>query len=163
MEGGTKTPYAERIERLRATKQRQAAEKQRVIGATDYDDWGLVLPPPELHYYERGRAADRMTGEEAVFHIACMLLRDTGYIQFGGRDSVGRDDTMSCWAIGVAGTSLAGGKGSFLGTMVGALALTLLNRLLVLLQTDEAGRQIVNGGVLAALLAVYNREPRIRR
>ena len=66
-------------------------------------------------------------------------------------------------AIVVGGTSLAGGRGSFLGTMVGALVLTLLNGLLVLLQTDEAGRQIANGVVLVALLAVYNREPRIRQ
>jgi ribose transport system permease protein len=66
-------------------------------------------------------------------------------------------------AIVVGGTSLAGGKGSFLGTMIGALVLTLLNSLLVLLQTDEAGRQIVNGVVLVALLAIYNREPRIRQ
>jgi ribose transport system permease protein len=66
-------------------------------------------------------------------------------------------------AIVIGGTSLAGGKGSYLGTMVGALVLTLLNNLLVLLQTDEAGRQVVNGIVLIVLLAAYNREPRIRQ
>jgi len=66
-------------------------------------------------------------------------------------------------AIVIGGTSLAGGKGSYLGTMVGALVLTLLNNLLVLLQTDEAGRQVANGIVLIVLLAAYNREPRIRQ
>ena len=40
--------YTQRIEQLRATKMEQTAEKQKVIGAMDYDDWGLVLPPPEL-------------------------------------------------------------------------------------------------------------------
>jgi ribose transport system permease protein len=66
-------------------------------------------------------------------------------------------------AIVIGGTSLAGGKGSFLGTMIGALVLTLLNSLLVLLQTDEAGRQVANGVVLVSLLALYNREPRMRQ
>src|SRR5512136_1406796 len=40
--------FAERIEALRRTRLSQTAEKQRVIGAMDYDDWALVLPPPEL-------------------------------------------------------------------------------------------------------------------
>jgi len=31
--------------------------------------------------------------EEAVFHIACLLLRDTAYIQLGGSDESGRDAT----------------------------------------------------------------------
>jgi ribose transport system permease protein len=66
-------------------------------------------------------------------------------------------------AIVIGGTSLAGGKGSYLGTIIGALVLTLLNSLLILLQTDEPGRQVVNGAVLILLLALYNREPRIRQ
>jgi pyruvate-formate lyase len=40
--------FAERIDSLRKTKLEQTAEKQRVIGCMDYDDWALVLPPPEL-------------------------------------------------------------------------------------------------------------------
>jgi len=48
----------------------------------------LLLP-----YYERDVAAGRLDDEEAVFHIACMLLRDTSYIQLGGIDEAGADDT----------------------------------------------------------------------
>lgn len=65
-------------------------------------------------------------------------------------------------ALVIGGTSMNGGKGSYVGTMVGALVLTLLSSLLVLMQTDEAGRQIANGLVLIVLLAAYNREPKIR-
>jgi ribose transport system permease protein len=65
-------------------------------------------------------------------------------------------------ALVIGGTSMNGGKGSYVGTMVGALVLTLLGSLLVLMQTDEAGRQIAYGLVLIAVLAAYNREPRIR-
>ena len=37
-------------------------------------------------YYERDAAAGLLDDEEAIFHIACLLLRDTAYIQLGGPD-----------------------------------------------------------------------------
>lgn len=42
----------------------------------------VVLAP----FFEAGIAAGSLTEEEATFHIACMLLRDTAYIQIGGPD-----------------------------------------------------------------------------
>jgi len=48
----------------------------------------LLIP-----YYERDIAAGVLTDEEAIFHIACLLLRDTAYIQLGGPDENGRDVT----------------------------------------------------------------------
>jgi len=46
-----KTPsaltYGERIDALRATKERHSSEKRDVLGAMDYDDHGLILPPPD--------------------------------------------------------------------------------------------------------------------
>ncbi len=44
-------------------------------------------------FYERDIAAGILTDEEAVFHIACILLRDTGYLQLGGPDAQGIDVT----------------------------------------------------------------------
>lgn len=44
-------------------------------------------------FYERDRAAGRLTDDEASFHIACMLLRDTTYAQLGGPDEYGHDVT----------------------------------------------------------------------
>jgi pyruvate-formate lyase len=49
----------------------------------------LLLQP----YYERDAAAGILTDEEAIFHIACLLLRDTAYLQLGGPDETGRDAT----------------------------------------------------------------------
>ncbi|MCL4514752.1 MAG: ABC transporter permease [Firmicutes bacterium] len=66
-------------------------------------------------------------------------------------------------AVVIGGTSLAGGGGSYSGTMIGAIVLTVLGSLLVVLHTDEAGRQIINGVVLIALLAAYTRRPPIRQ
>ncbi len=44
-------------------------------------------------YYERDVAAGILDDEEAILHLACMLLRDTSYIQLGGPDAEGRDVT----------------------------------------------------------------------
>ena len=44
-------------------------------------------------YYEREKAAGSLTDEEAIFHIACLLIRDTAYIQLGGPDENGDDMT----------------------------------------------------------------------
>jgi pyruvate-formate lyase len=46
-------------------------------------------------FYEADTNAGRLTDEEATFHIACLLLRDTGYIQLGGPDFTGRDVTCA--------------------------------------------------------------------
>ncbi len=48
----------------------------------------LLLP-----YYERDTAAGLLTDEEAIFHVACLLLRDTAYLQLGGPDANGHDVT----------------------------------------------------------------------
>ena len=44
-------------------------------------------------FYERDVAAGILTDEEAIFHIACLLLRDTAYLQLGGPDASGQDVT----------------------------------------------------------------------
>jgi len=48
----------------------------------------LLLP-----YYERDKAAGILTDEEAIFHVACLYLKETGYIQLGGPDAHGNDVT----------------------------------------------------------------------
>jgi formate C-acetyltransferase len=48
----------------------------------------LLLP-----YYEADTKAGILTDEEAIFHIACHLVRDTAYIQLGGPDLAGKDAT----------------------------------------------------------------------
>ena len=45
--------YQERLDALRATKLRQTREKQETQGPMDYDDWGIVLPPPEAREVTR--------------------------------------------------------------------------------------------------------------
>jgi formate C-acetyltransferase len=49
----------------------------------------VVLRP----FYERDVAAGILDDEEAIFHLACLLILDTAYIQLGGPDSQGSDVT----------------------------------------------------------------------
>ena len=44
-------------------------------------------------YYEREKADGTLGDEEAMFHTACLLVRDTAYLQIGGPDENGRDVT----------------------------------------------------------------------
>ncbi len=46
-----------------------------------------------LPFYRHDVAAGTLDDEEAVFHIACLLVRDTGYSQLGGYDRDGKDDS----------------------------------------------------------------------
>lgn len=55
-------------------------------------EWGQLdelLRP----YYERDCASGRLDDEEAIWHLACLLLSETAYIQLGGPDASGRDLT----------------------------------------------------------------------
>lgn len=66
-------------------------------------------------------------------------------------------------AVVVGGTALAGGKGSYTGTMAGALLLTLITSLLTTMQLPESLRQIILGAVLLILISVYGRERGLRQ
>jgi ribose transport system permease protein len=66
-------------------------------------------------------------------------------------------------AVVVGGTVLAGGKGSYWGTMSGALVLQLTDSLLRAMRLDEAYQLIVFGIVLLALLLVYGRQRNLRQ
>ncbi len=61
-------------------------------------------------------------------------------------------------AVVVGGTVLAGGRGSYYGTMAGALVLTMAESLLRAMRMGEAYQLIVFGLILVALLAVYGRQ-----
>ncbi len=57
----------------------------------------------------------------------------------------------------IGGTSILGGRGTFTGTMLGALILTVLTALLTILGLPEPWRQIVFGSIIVAVAAAYTR------
>lgn len=60
-------------------------------------------------------------------------------------------------AVVLGGTSLAGGKGGYTGTMAGAVMLTVLQSILTTVNIDESGRQMIFGAVLLLLMLFYGR------
>ena len=66
-------------------------------------------------------------------------------------------------AVAVGGTLLSGGKGSYWGTMAGALVLTLITSLLTTMQMDDSVRRMVLGGTLLILISIYGRQRALRQ
>ena len=58
---------------------------------------------------------------------------------------------------GRSGTSIFGGRGTYSGTIVGALILTVLTTMLTVLQMPEGSRRILFGLIILAVTAVYVR------
>ncbi|APG88986.1 ribose transport system permease RbsC (plasmid) [Sinorhizobium americanum CCGM7] len=62
-------------------------------------------------------------------------------------------------AVVLGGTSILGGRGSYVGTVAGVILITLLQSILSVMQMPEAGRQIVYGIVIIVMLLLYGRAP----
>ena len=60
-------------------------------------------------------------------------------------------------AVVFGGTSLAGGKGGYTGTMAGAVMLVVLQSILTTVNIDESGRQMIFGATLLVLMLFYGR------
>ncbi|HEX2158489.1 MAG TPA: ABC transporter permease, partial [Actinomycetes bacterium] len=96
----------------------------------------------------------------AVYVLSAVLAALGGLLFSGISGSVGPDQTNayllpSVAAAVIGGTSILGGVGGYTGTILGALILTVLNRLLLTLDTTEAFRQILYGLIVLALAWVY--------
>ena len=64
-------------------------------------------------------------------------------------------------AVVLGGTHILGGKGRYVGTLIGVVLIVLLNSVLSIMQMPEAGRQIIYGAVIIAMLLVYGRNQRV--
>jgi ribose transport system permease protein len=65
-------------------------------------------------------------------------------------------------AVVLGGTSILGGRGSYLGTVAGVILITLLQSILSVMQMPEAGRQVIYGVVIIGMLLLYGRAPASR-
>ena len=65
-------------------------------------------------------------------------------------------------AVVLGGTSILGGRGSYLGTVAGVILITLLQSILSVMQMPEFGRQIIYGVVIIVMLLLYGRERLVR-
>jgi ribose transport system permease protein len=63
-------------------------------------------------------------------------------------------------AVVIGGTNIMGGRGTYLGTVLGTILIVLLQSVLSIMQMPDAGRQIIYGGVIIGMLLVYGRQER---
>ena len=65
-------------------------------------------------------------------------------------------------AVVIGGTNILGGSGRLSGTIAGTVLIVLLQSVLSVMQMPEAGRQIIYGVVIIAMLLAYGRGARLR-
>jgi len=58
---------------------------------------------------------------------------------------------------------LSGGKGSYWGSMAGAIVLTLITSLLTTMQMPDSVRRMVLGATLLILISIYGRQQALRQ
>ncbi|MFC1959330.1 ABC transporter permease [Chloroflexota bacterium] len=103
-----------------------------------------------------------------TYALSGMLAAFGGFVLLGFTQTVflnlgGPFLFPSIAAVVVGGTMLAGGKGSYWGTMSGALVLTLIESLLRAMQLPEAYRLIILGLILVVLISIYGRQRNVRQ
>ena len=135
----------------------------------------LARSRPGVNIYAIGsnEPAARLCGVPAtwmrilVFGLSGLFAGFTGFLVIGYTSSVfigvGNNYVLpSIIAVVIGGTSLAGGSGGYVGTVAGAIVLTLLQSILTSLSIEPYGRQIVFGLVLLLLMLLYGRQKRLR-
>jgi ribose transport system permease protein len=127
----------------------------------------------ELFAIGVNREAARLSGINVKWVIIVTYMLGGMLATFGGfvllgytKDvflSLGNSYTLpSVAAVVIGGTAIAGGRGSYSGTVAGALVITLITSLLTTLMLPQSVREIVYGGVLIILLVIYGRQSSLR-
>jgi ribose transport system permease protein len=91
-----------------------------------------------------------------VASIAGMLY--AGRLQSGRFQWGAGDELSAIAAVILGGTSLFGGAGSVIGTMVGALMISLINNGLILAGLDTSQQQVVRGAIIILAVALGRRK-----
>lgn len=97
-----------------------------------------------------------------LYVISAVLAAIAGLIYAGLNQTasvklVANELLPSVAAAVIGGTSILGGRGTYTGTVMGALILTVLSALLTILLLPEPARQIVFGSIVVLVAAAYTR------
>ncbi|MDZ4762988.1 MAG: ABC transporter permease [Chloroflexota bacterium] len=139
--------------------------------------WVLLERTPfgkQLFAIGINRTAARLSGVRVSALVTLTYTISGALAAFGGFVLLGFTQTVflnlgqpylfpSIAAVVVGGTVLAGGKGSYWGTMAGALVLQVINSLLIALGVDEAYQLMILGTILLVLLTLYGRQRNLRQ
>jgi len=85
-----------------------------------------------------------------------------GYTQNAGPNLGNQYLFPSIIAVAIGGTQMSGGKGSYFGTIAGAIVIQLISSLLTTMQLPQALQQIIYGSLLVVILVIYGREKGLR-
>jgi ribose transport system permease protein len=121
-----------------------------------------------LYAYGDNPMAMRLAGVRAwqlllATYALCGLLAAVAGIVLAGllnAADLGLADSFllpSVAAVVLGGTSLFGGVGTYSGTIMGALILTVLDSFLTLINADDSVRQVLYGVIILSLAALYAR------
>jgi ribose transport system permease protein len=124
-----------------------------------------------LYAYGDNPTATRLAGLRAwqllvaTYTLCGLLAAVSGMVLAGllNAADLGLADSFllpSVAAVVLGGTSLFGGVGTYSGTIMGALILTVLDSFLTLINAEDSVRQILYGLIILALAALYARVQR---
>jgi len=85
-----------------------------------------------------------------------------GYTQNAGPNLGNQYLFPSIIAVAIGGTQMSGGKGSYFGTIAGAIVIQLITSLLTTMQLPQALQQIIFGSLLVGILVIYGRNKNLR-
>ena len=138
-----------------------------VLGAIGMELWlnrsrsGLALRAVGFNDEASGRIGWKVNAIRARAFIVCaagavlagvFLASQTGT----GSNAVGASYSLACFtAVFLGGAVMTGGRGSFIGAMLGALFISLLNNVMPFLNVPSAVSLAVNGAILVIAVALY--------
>jgi len=98
-----------------------------------------------------------------VTYVICAILGGMGGIMLGGQSGAVAISLANSFllpsvaAVVIGGTSIMGGIGSYTGTIMGTLILTVLSYLLATINSSEAVKQMIYGAIVLALAWTYSK------
>ncbi len=104
----------------------------------------------------------------SVYVISAVCATLAGFILLGMVGAMQADMTesylmLSVAAVVIGGSSLAGGRGTFIGSAFGAVFMTLLANVLTVANMPQGLRDTLKGLILLGLMAIYSRGPKLRQ
>lgn len=133
--------------------------------------WLLARTRFGLHTYAIGgnheaarRAGITVTRHTIVIYVISAALAALAGVLYMVRNSTGSTDAGSVLlldsvaAVVIGGTSLAGGEGTILGTLAGALIIAMLQNGLVIVGIDPFWQYIATGIVVIVAIIIYRRK-----
>ena len=98
----------------------------------------------------------------SVYIISGVMAALTGFLLVGFTgtsylDAGTKYATSNLAAVVIGGTPITGGGGGYVGTVLGAIIMTVLDDLLVTFSVSQAGRQMIQGIIILLLVFSYTR------